>query len=337
MSPRDVPHRIRLLGESDVRGLFDTPMALELARSMLRTQATDGSRLSTPSASFLDATELGGPMFKFKAATVGAMRVSGIRLIARRGGNTGYDASNFTAVYDHVVGALTGLVSEIWLSRLRTAAFGVASVEPLVRPGPLRIGVFGSGDVAAELVPLLALALPIAEIRVNSRRAERAEAFVTAMRERVDAELPIRVEMERRAIVAGADLVFTATEADEALVQPGWLDEGAVLCSMGSHHEVAFEVLGEVDRLVVDDLDYASVLGDAAAWIEQGRITREALAARVDAWASEVVMGSKPGRLHESDRILALIQGVATGDVAFAMRALRAAEAAGIGAVVDLR
>jgi hypothetical protein len=96
MSPRDVPHRIRLLGESDVRGLFDTPMALELARSMLRTQATDGSRLSTPSASFLDATELGGPMFKFKAAAVGEMRVSGIRLIARRSISTRIGSSAST-------------------------------------------------------------------------------------------------------------------------------------------------------------------------------------------------------------------------------------------------
>lgn len=325
--------RFRVLSERDTRAIFDSPTALELARVMLRTQATDGSLLSSPSAMFLDASPVGGPYFKFKAATVGR-DVSGIRLIARRGGNTGYDASNFTAVYDHEQGALTGLVSELWLSRLRTAAFGVASVEPLVRAGPLMVGLFGAGDVATELVHLLALALPVRELRVNSRRMDRALAFVERLGPAVG--FPMRAESDPRRLVEDADLVITATEATEPLVKAGWLERGSVLCSMGSHNEVAFEVLGEVDRFVVDDLDYASVMGDAAAWIDQGRATRETLLARVDAFASEVVMGSKPGRMEAGDRILALIQGVATGDVAFAKRALDVAAETGVGSVVEL-
>jgi ornithine cyclodeaminase len=329
---RATKHRLHVLAEQDVRSVFDSRSALELARSLLRNQATDGSGLSTPSAMFLDATPVGGPYMKFKAATVGG-RVSGIRLIARRGGNTGYDASNFTAVYDHADGNLDGLVAEIWLSRLRTAAFGVASVEPLVSSGPLVVGLFGAGDVAAELVPLLALALNVAEVRVHSRRPERAAAFV----ERFTPTVPFAMsaEGEPRRVVEGADLVITATESTSPLVLRGWLEPGAVLCSMGSHNEVEFEVLDEIDRIVVDDLDYASVIGDVAAWIEQGRITQEAMLDRVDAWASEVVMGAKPGRVHDDDRILALIQGVATGDVAFAKRALDAAASLGSGTIID--
>ncbi|HET8587419.1 MAG TPA: hypothetical protein VFM74_06040 [Candidatus Limnocylindria bacterium] len=325
-------HRLHVLAEQDVRRVFDSRSALELARSLLRNQATDGSGLSTPSAMFLDATPVGGPYMKFKAATVGG-RVSGIRLIARRGGNTGYDASNFTAVYDHADGNLDGLVAEIWLSRLRTAAFGVASVEPLVSSGPLVVGLFGAGDVAAELVPLLALALDVDEVRVNSRKPERMAEFV----ERLAPTVPftIRGESDPRSVVDGAQLVITATEATEPLVFPGWLDRGAVLCSMGSHNEVAFEVLDEIDRIVVDDLDYASVIGDVAAWIDQGRITQQAMLDRVDAWASEVVMGAKPGRLTDDERILALIQGVATGDVAFAKHAMDAATQAGLGTVIQ--
>ena len=59
----------------------------------------------------LDAESLGGPRFKFKAATVGHLKVSGIRLLARFKGQTGDDACNHVAIYDHEEGGvLVGLV-----------------------------------------------------------------------------------------------------------------------------------------------------------------------------------------------------------------------------------
>lgn len=325
---------LRIIDEVAARTLIDTATALDLARTTLRRQSSDASRLSTPAAMFLDATPLGGPRFKFKAASVGHLNVSGVRLLARRSGNTGPDASNFTAVYDHSTGRLAGLVSEIWLSRIRTAAFAVAAVEPLVSPGPLTVGLFGAGDVAAELVPLLDRAFEIEEIRVKSRRQGRTVAFARRVRDVVSC--PVRVEPVGAAVVAGAGLVVTATEANEPLVRPGQLAQGAVLCSMGSYNEVDVGVLAEIDRLVVDDLDYATIMGDAAAWLASGQLTREALEARIDARAADVAGGHVPGRLAPDDRILALIQGIATGDVAFAWHALRRAEAQGVGHTVEL-
>jgi len=323
---------MRIVGESDVRALIDAKSALAIARATFRDQAIGRSWLSTPAAMTLDAKSEGGPSFKFKAATVGHLNASGVRLLARRGGNTGFDACNYTAVYDHDGGVLSGLVSELWLSRVRTAAFAVAAVEPLVRGGALSVGLFGSGDIATEMVPLLAAAFPIAAIRVNSRRPERARAFA----ERFAATLPIAAEPNPAAVVAGADLVITVTESPTPLVQPGWLAPGSVLCSMGSYNEVAFGVLGEIDRVIVDDPDYALEMGDGAAWIAQGHLIPEGLLARIDALAADVIAGRKPGRLTTNDRILALVQGMAVGDIAFAVHVLRAAEARGCGQVVDL-
>jgi ornithine cyclodeaminase/alanine dehydrogenase-like protein (mu-crystallin family) len=49
-----------------------------------------------------------------------------------------------------------------------------------------------------------------------------------------------------------------------------------------------------------------------------------------------VVSGRKPGRLAATDRIVALIQGMAIGDVAFAAWALQEAARLGRGAAVEL-
>jgi alanine dehydrogenase len=109
-----------------------------------------------------------------------------------------------------------------------------------------------------------------------------------------------------------------------------------VLCTMGSYNEVAFDVLAEIDRVIVDDPDYASEMGDGAAWIAQGHLTHADFLKRIDALTAEVVAGIKPGRLNADNRILAIVQGMAVGDIAFAIHVLRAAEAKGSGQTIDL-
>ena len=324
---------LRILPERDVRALMDAEVALALARRTLLDQAKGGSRLSTPSAMTLDAVPLGGPRFKFKAALVGHLAASGIRLLAHPGPTTTQTA-NYCAVYSHGSFHLAGLVAEHWLSRLRTAAFGTVAVQPLVNPGPLVVALFGAGGIADEMVPMLARALKVAELRVSARREQSMAAFVT--RHAPTVRFALRAEPDARKAVAGADLVVTLTESPSPLVFPGTLKPGAVVCSMGSYNELDFGVLGEAQCLIVDDPDFAAEMGDGGAWIAQGRITREGFLSRVDALACEVVAGSKPGRRAPSERIVALIQGMAIGDVAFAAHALREAAQRGLGRVVAL-
>jgi ornithine cyclodeaminase len=318
---------MRIVSETDARAVIDAESALDLARRTLLDQAAGGSRLSTPSAMALDAVPVGGPKFKFKAAVVGHLQASGIRLLAHPG-PTSMQTANYCAVYDHGDFHLAGLVAEHWLSRVRTAAFGTVSVQPLVNPGPLVVTMFGAGGIADEMVPMLQRTLQIAELRVSSRRAESMNTFAK--------KHGGRAEPDGRKAVEGADLVITLTESPTPLVFPGTLKPGAVVCSMGSYNELDFGVLGEAQRFVVDDPNFAAEMGDGGAWIEQGRITREAFLARVDAQACDVVAGKKPGRCSPSDRIVAIIQGMAIGDVAFAAEVLREAEKRGLGRTIQL-
>jgi ornithine cyclodeaminase/alanine dehydrogenase-like protein (mu-crystallin family) len=324
---------IRILGEDDVRELIDSKAALALARRTLRDQAEGNSSLSTPSAMTLDATRFGGGRFKFKAASVGHLGASGIRLISRMS-PTDTNAKNFCAVYRHGGLALSGLVAELWISRIRTAAFGTAVIELLANPGPLAVALFGSGKIAHEIVPMLGRALELRELRVNSRRPESTARFVAEHAASVPCQ--VRVEPDALRMVEGADVVVTLTEADTPLVRPGTLKPGAVVCSMGGRNEVDFDVLAEMQRFIVDDIDFAAEAGDGRAWIKQGKLTLDAFSARVDALACEVAGGLKRARLSPNDRILAIVQGMAIGDVAFAAYALEQAEKRGKGIAVEL-
>lgn len=323
---------LRILSEADVRSVLDTTIALDLARRTLVDQAAGHSLLSTPSAMALDARPLGGPKFKFKGAAVGFLNASGIRLLSHPGPTT--MNTNYCAVYDHSGYQISGLVSEHWLSRLRTAAFGAVSVQALVNPGPLVVALFGTGGIAAEIVPMLAQALEVKELRVTSRQAKSMDAFISAQAGATD--VPLRAEPDGRKAVDGADLVVTLTESPSPLVFGGTLKPGVVVCSMGSYNEVDYPVLAEADRFIVDDIDFAAEMGDGGAWIDQGHLTRASFAARVDALACEVLCGAKPGRRNPDERIMALIQGMAIGDVAFAAHALQEGTRRNLGRTVPL-
>jgi ornithine cyclodeaminase len=325
--------RLRILSEDDVRAAIDTDRALDLARRTLQDQAEGRSVLATPPTMSLDAKPFGGSVFKFRAATVGYLGVSGIRLLSRRT-PTGPGASEYCALYRNDGTALCALVSESWLSRIRTAAFGAAVIERLVNPGPLAVALFGTGRIAHEIVPMLARTLRVAELRIQSRRPESMASFVTAHAPQI--RFPMRAEPDPRRMVEGADVVITLTESPDPLVFGKTLKRGAVVCSMGSYNEIDFPVLLESQRLIVDDAEYAATWGDGGAWIARGHLSHDQFLARIDALACEVVAGTKPGRVGEADRIVALVQGMAIGDIAFAAHALNEAERYGRGRTIDL-
>jgi ornithine cyclodeaminase len=138
---------------------------------------------------------------------------------------------------------------------------------------------------------------------------------------------PVVAAGSPRDAVLGADVVITLTEATAPIVERGWLGPGGLVCSMGSDHEVDIGVLEEADRFIVDDLDFAMELGDGAAWLRMGQVTRDQLVARMDADLAQVISGDRTGRRDERDRILAIVQGMAIGDVALAGYVLQRAEA----------
>jgi ornithine cyclodeaminase/alanine dehydrogenase-like protein (mu-crystallin family) len=324
---------IRILSEYDVRAAIDSARALELARATLRDQAGGASELSTPSSMALDATRFGGGRFKFKAATVGHLGASGIRLISRKS-PTDPDAFNYTAVYKHDGLALSGLVPELWISRIRTAAFGTATLEALVNPGPLEVALCGTGKIAHELVSMLASALNVRGLRVYSRRKESVAGFIAAHAGRVP--FPILAQPSAARAADGADVIITVTAAREPFIAAATVKRGAVVCSMGGGNELEFGVFEACDRLIVDDPDFASEVGDGGAWIKQNHLTRETFAHQIDALTSDVVAGTRQGRTNANDRVLAIVQGIATGDVAFSAYALREAEKHGRGKFVEL-
>jgi len=87
-------------------------------------------------------------------------------------------------LYSHDGLALSGLVPELWISRIRTAAFGTVTMAIAGQSGTVGGGLFGTARLRNEFVPMLARTFAIRELRVSSRRAEQHGPLSSPARQR---------------------------------------------------------------------------------------------------------------------------------------------------------
>ena len=315
-----------LIGETEVRALLSIPVAMDLAEQGYRIFGAERRVVSTPSAAFMIYPGNGpAPIprnFWIKGAYSRELGVAGVSLGAQFG-------EHYFMVVDGVSGGLLGVVERSFMSRRRTGATAGVAARHLARPDSRVAALIGAGQIGEQALRAVAEAFALDEFRVASRTLEGAQALVA----RLQPELatPLRAVASAEEAIRGADIVVAITVAQQEFVYPGWLKQGALLLSMGGVAEVAFGVLAECDRLIVDDIDYATLRGDFAAWIRQGHIRREQIVARLDADIGEVVCGHKTGRSDPQETILAVIQGLTICDLVAANWLIGAAEKQGIG------
>jgi ornithine cyclodeaminase len=326
---------IRILREADLKAVLDVPTGLDVIERLWSGYGR-GERfsLSQPTSLFGGSGERGAAKYKVKGATLPARGVTGLRLVGDAPVEHGFKSSHMLVVYDDRTGVPIGLIDELWLHRFRTALTGVVAARHLARPDSKVVALIGAGAIARELFPALTDAFALDEVRVVARRLESATTFCN----QIGAGRPARFTPMRTAgeAVAGADIVITLTFADSPVIHPGMLAPGSFLCSMGETEEIDIAVLDEIDRFVVDEFEYATLLGDISIWLKEGRIGREALKDRMNANIGEIVAGTKPGRTAPYERILAIVQGMAVCDLALADEALKRAADRGLGDSLSL-
>jgi ornithine cyclodeaminase/alanine dehydrogenase-like protein (mu-crystallin family) len=313
-----MPPAIPILDEALLRELVSPADAVAAVRAAYADYGRTRQVLSRPEA--MDLTGPDGRKFKLKGGYAADRGVAGFRLIAFGTG----ELVSHCIVLDATSGALLGLVEESWLHRLRTAASAAAAAGWLARRGPLRLAIIGGGRIASELPAVFDAVAPLAELRVWARNPETAERFA-----RRHAGFGAVATVSIGEATRNADVIVTATAATAPLLRAADIAPGALLIALGGGPELALDVLDAADRLIVDDMEFAATLGSVAGWLAAGR-SRADVAAKPGADIGEIAIGSKPGRRDDDERIVAVLQGMASCDVALAAAALETARVRGL-------
>jgi ornithine cyclodeaminase len=238
------------------------------------------------------------------------------------------------ALFDTSNGRLRALVDAAGLTAVRTAAVSGLATRLLASEDADDLAILGSGTQAhAHLEAMLAVR-PIRRVRVWSRRAERADAFVAAWAGRTDAA--VTASPAAKDAVSGASVVCTVTGSATPVLEGRWLSPGAHVNAVGAVGAARRELDADAvarSRVFVDRRQSADAeAGEIVMAMAEGRIDAMHVAGEL----GEVVLGSLPGRTAPEEITLFRGLGLAVEDLAAARLVAARADARGVGLRVEL-
>jgi alanine dehydrogenase len=249
-------------------------------------------------------------------------------------------------VFDTLTGELRGILPDGEVQRRRVGATTAVAVRHLARTDAKIIGIYGSGSQAEGAAEAIAAALPGCETRLWSPNPANRQALAQRCKDR---GINIEAVESRELPARDADVIVTATNALDRVVEPNWIKPGTLIACVKAQ-ELGREILEEADRIIVhtrdlDPINYVAGKGnapfrdtdfvDTLFGLTRGdgdvRDLLKSLAESTPDLA-EVVTGRVPARATANDKVV-FLNPVGTGlqFAAVAKLILSAAEQQGVG------
>ena len=216
--------------------------------------------------------------------------------------SAGFDARDawfMTTLFDADSGEPLALIDGASMNPFKTGAAGAVAVDALAREDATSLAVIGSGAQARGQLKATATVRAFESVRVFSPTPENRKAFAATFDEELDAD--VRAVADAGEAVSGADVVITATNASEPVIDDGDVDPGTHVTAMGQYHRERNELPPELiaRATYVPDLRARAThdAGSFLAALSAGLIDEGHVAADL----GEVIAGSHPGRTAEEE------------------------------------
>jgi alanine dehydrogenase len=321
----------RILTASDVQALLDMPSVIEAVEGALAAHGR--GRVSMPPKFPLDVARFGpDTWFHALPAYLPDLSLCGIKWAAGNESNSReralpYIVSTIT-LNDPDSGVPLAIMDGTVLTSMRTGAAAAVAVKYLASTLDVRLAVIGAGAVGLQSANAIACVARLRELRIYDIDAVKAEALVRAVPVN-GAEVSIAASAEEA--VTNAEVVVTATYADEPLFSPNAVAAGALITAMGSKPEVPPGTVRSADLVVVDHKQQNVQRGQLAPLLADGSLPPGDLVE-----IGDMIAGHHKGRSTPGDVIVAALLGVASTDIAVGAVLLSRARAQNRGMVVDL-
>ncbi len=309
------------LSEAEVRQVLTMPVALEAVEEISRKQAT-GEVLVHPRRRF----ELpSGGFFHYMAAadfTAGFLAMKQYTFVRGK-------IRFLVPLYEIASGDLVAMIEADYMGQLRTGAASGVATKYLARRDASVAAIIGTGGQARTQLEAIAAVRELKSARVYGRNAERRKKFCEEMSSRIG----VTVEPANSSSEAarGAHILCTATTASQPVVSGADLASGLHINAIGANHahkrELDDEAVAGADVIVVDSVEQSrqeagdliiAFQGDEICWTGVKKL-------------SDVVAGKVSGRTSDTEVTLFKSNGIASWDLAVAMRVYAQAREQGLG------
>lgn len=231
-------------------------------------------------------------------------------------------------------GKLIATMDGGYVTAIRTACASAMATKALANRQTPVLGILGAGVQARAHTLALARVRPIQRIKIYSP----SRASAAAVKKDLEAAVRISIDVMSSAeeAVRDADLVVTATTAQQPVIRSDWLKPGAHINAVGSHRPDTREIDGATlarSKIVVDSREaIMAECGDILLALKERAIDES----RIHAEIGEVLAGARDGRGDAAEVTLYKSVGIAIQDVATADLVRRKALERGVGTNVDI-
>jgi alanine dehydrogenase len=314
------------ISEAQVRSLLTMSMAIDAVEEISRKQAS-GEVIVHPRRRF----ELpGGAFFHYMAAAdfkAGYVAMKQYTFVRGR-------IRFLVPLYEVVTGDLVALIEADYMGQLRTGAASGVATKYLARPDAHVAAIIGTGGQAKTQLEAIAAVRKLESVRACGRDPERRSQFAKEMTRRLG--VPVTSVGSASEAVRAADIVCTATTASQPIVKGTDLGNGVHINAIGANHahkrELDDEAVASADVIVVDSVEQSrqeagdliiAFQGDEVCWTGVKKL-------------SDVVAAKTTGRTSAGEVTLFKSNGIASWDLAVAMRVYALAKEKGLGQELPL-
>lgn len=314
------------ISEDEVRGLLTMAMAVEAVEDISRKQAS-GEVVVHPRRRF----EFNhGNFFHYMAAadhTDGFIAMKQYTFVRGK-------LQFLVPLYEMASGNLLALIEADYMGQLRTGAASGVATKYLASRGAKSAAIIGTGGQAKTQLEAIAAVKALEIVHAYGRDPKRREAFCEEMSKRIG--VPVHAAATASEAVRAADIVCTATTAQNPVVKGADLETGVHINAIGANHahkrELDDEAVASADVIVVDSVEQSrqeagdliiAFHGDESCWTGVKRL-------------SDIVAGKATGRTNDSEATLFKSNGIASWDLAMAMKVYKLAREKNVGRELPL-
>ena len=315
-----------LISEADVRALLPMKVALAAVEESFRRQAA--GEIALQSRRRIDFGARG--LLNNMGAADRTGGYFGMKLYA-----TGRGAPRFLVpLYRAASAELVALIEADALGQIRTGAATGVATKYLARGDARTAAIIGMGYQARTQLEAIAAVRRLEQVWAYGRDRERREKFCDEMSAQLG--LPVTPANTAQEAVRGAEIVVTATNSIQPVLEGGWIRAGTHVNAVGANfahkRELDSDAVGLAALIAVDSIEQCKTeagdliqvfAGDEARW--SGVVEM-----------AEIVAGKRVGREKSEQITLFKSTGLAVWDIAVGARVYESAVATGRGRNVAL-
>jgi ornithine cyclodeaminase/alanine dehydrogenase len=215
-----------------------------------------------------------------------------------------------------------------WITAMRTGAVSAVAARYLATKNSAIVGIIGAGIQGRYNLLALAAAIPtLQSVRIFDINPRTCDGFVAAFAGEL--QLQFEICQSPQKVIEGADIIVTATgRLDQPIFKEKWISPGALVLPV-HHRGWENRTLHKVDKFITDDWQQLKLAHESVGGFDGPLPQRHAE-------LGKIIIGQKPGRENEQERIIDFNYGLAIEDVAMANEIYLRAKATGLGQILPL-